>query len=314
MFIKLHSIPVKTMSERKHPILFGILIYSLVACGLLVLWGGITFFLKEDAGLGFGNRIGVVYIRGLITDSKGVVEQIKKYRKDNRVKAIILRIDSPGGGTAASQEIYREVQRTVTKKRVIAAMGNVAASGGYYVALAADKIVANPATLTGSIGVIMEVSNIKELLQKIGVSREAVKSGPYKDIGSPLREMKPEERRLLEEVIQNVHQQFIEVVSRGRRLSREQVEKIADGRIFTGQQAKTMGLVDELGSFEDAVELTKKMVGLSGEVKLIFSEKKRFSIWDLIFSEMMGDIKQSLQSNWPTTPQLLLVPPFFYQN
>jgi len=301
------------LSEKKHPILYGILIYSLVACGLLVLWGGLTLFLKEDTGFSFGNRIGVVSIRGVITDSKDVVDQIKKYRKDNRVKAIILRIESPGGGTAASQEIYREVQRTVAKKRVVASMGNVAASGGYYIALAADKIVANPATLTGSIGVIMEVSNIKELLQKIGVSREAIKSGPYKDIGSPVREMKPEERRLLEEVIQNVHQQFIEVVSKGRRLSREQVEKIADGRIFTGQQAKALGLVDELGSFEDAVELTKKMVGLSGEVKLIFQEKKRFSIWDLIFSEMIGEIKQSLQSNWPT-PQLLLVPPFFYQN
>ncbi|MGA3086314.1 MAG: signal peptide peptidase SppA, partial [Thermodesulfobacteriota bacterium] len=244
------------MSEKKHPILFGVLICSLVACGLLVLWKGLTFFLNEDAGLSFGNRIGVVSIRGVITESKEVVEQIKKYRKDNRVKAIILRIDSPGGATGASQEIYREVQRTVTKKKVIASMGNVAASGGYYVALAADKIVANPATLTGSIGVIMEVSNIKELLQKIGVSLEAIKSGPYKDIGSPVREMKPEERRLLEEVIQNVHQQFIEVVSKGRRLCREQVEKIADGRIFTGQQAKALGLIDELGSFEDAVELT----------------------------------------------------------
>jgi protease-4 len=301
------------LSEKKHPILFGILIYILVACGLLILWGGLTFFLKEDAGFSFGNRIGVVSIRGIITDSRSVVEQLKKYRKDSRVKAIILRIDSPGGGTAASQEIYREVQRTVTKKKVIASMGNVAASGGYYVALAADKIVANPATLTGSIGVIMEVSNIKELLQKIGVSREAIKSGPYKDIGSPVREMKPEERRLLEEVIQNVHQQFIEVVSKGRRLSREQVEKIADGRIFTGQQAKTMGLIDELGSFEDAVDLAKKMVGISGDVKLIFSEKKRFSIWDLIFSEMMGEIKQSLQPNWSSTP-LLMVPPVFYQN
>lgn len=282
-----------------------------MACGLLVLWGGLTFFLKGNTGLCFGNRIGVVSIRGFIIDSKGVVEQIKKYRKDNRVKAIILRIDSPGGGTAASQEIYREIQRTVSKKKVIASMGNVAASGGYYVALAADKIVANPATLTGSIGVIMEVSNIKELLQKIGVSREAIKSGPYKDIGSPVREMKPEERRLLEDVIQNVHQQFIEAVCQGRRLSREQVEEIADGRIFTGQQAKALGLIDELGSFEDAVDLAKKMVGLSGEVKLIFTEKKRFSIWDFIFSEMMGEIKQSLQTNWSSTP-LLLVPPVFY--
>ncbi len=262
---------------------------------MVLLWWGIIFFFKEDSGFSFGNRIAVVPIRGVITDSREVVDQLKKYRKDSRVKAIILRIESPGGGTAASQEIYREVQRTVPKKKVVASMGNVAASGGYYVALAANKIVANPATLTGSIGVIMELSNIKELLNKIGVSREAVKSGPFKDIGSPVREMKPEERQLLQEVIKNVHQQFVEVVVKGRRLSREQVEKIADGRIFTGEQARDLGLVDELGSFEDAVELTKKMVGLSGEVKLIFPEKKRFSVWDLIFSEWMGEIKQSLQ-------------------
>lgn len=301
------------MSEKKHPVLFGLFIYGLVACGLVLLWGGITLFQKGDSAISFGNRIAVVSIRGVITDSREVVEQLKKYRKDSRVRAIILRIESPGGGTAASQEIYREVQRTVPKKKVVASMGNVAASGGYYIALAANKIVANPATLTGSIGVIMELSNIKDLLHKIGVSREAVKSGPFKDIGSPVRKMKPEERRLLEEVIKNVHQQFVEVVVKGRRLNRERVEKLADGRIFTGQQARDLGLVDELGSFEDAVELTKKMVGLSGEVKLIFQEKKRFSFWDLIFSDWMGEIKESLQLPWPSA-QLLFIPPIFYKN
>jgi protease IV len=289
------------------------MIYGLVVCGLILLWWGSSVFFKEDSNFSFGNRIAVIPIRGVITDSRSVVDQIKKYRKDSRVKAIILRIDSPGGGTAASQEIYREVQRTVPLKKVVASMGNVAASGGYYVALAANKIVANPATLTGSIGVIMELSNIKELLNKIGISREAVKSGPFKDIGSPVREMKPEERQLLEAVIKNVHQQFIEVVIRGRRLSREQVEKIADGRIFTGEQARDLGLVDELGSFEDAVELTKKMVNLSGEVKLIFPEKKRLSVWELIFSAWMGEIKQSLELP-NTSAQLLLLPPIFYKN
>jgi protease IV len=301
------------MPEKKHPVLFGIMIYGLVAGSLVLLWLGVTFFLNEDSSISFGNRIAVVPIRGVITDSKWVVDQLKKYRKDSRVKAIILRIDSPGGGTAASQEIYREVQRTVPQKKVVASMGNVAASGGYYVALPANKIVANPATLTGSIGVIMELSNIKELLNKIGVSREAVKSGPYKDIGSPVREMKPEERRLLEDVIKNVHQQFIDVVIKGRRLSREQVEKIADGRIFTGEQARDLGLVDALGSFEDAVELTKKMTGLSGEIKLIFPEKKRLSVWDLIFSEWLGEIKESLELP-RSSAQLLLLPPIFYKN
>lgn len=300
------------MSERKHPILFGILISGLVIVGLVFLVGGVSFFFDEDSGLRFGNRIGVVSIKGIISDSKPVVELIKKYRKDDRVKAIILRIDSPGGGTAASQEIYREIQRTVSKKKVVASMGNVAASGGYYVALAANKIVANPATLTGSIGVILDLPNFKELLKKIGVSRETVKSGPYKDIGSPVREMTPEERRLLEEVINNVYQQFVEVVVKGRKLSREQVEKIADGRIFTGEQAKALGLIDELGSFEDAIDLTKRMVGLSGEVKLIYPEKKRISVWDLIFSKMIGEITQSLQTDWPA--QLNLIPPLFYKN
>lgn len=300
------------MSERKHPILFGILISGLVIVGLGLLFGGVSFLLDEDSSLRFGNRIGVVSIKGIISDSKPVVELIKKYRKDDRVKAIILRIDSPGGGTAASQEIYREIQRTVSKKKVVASMGNVAASGGYYVALAANKIVANPATLTGSIGVILDLPNFKELLKKIGVSRETIKSGPYKDIGSPVREMTPEERRLLEEVINNVYQQFVEVVVKGRRLSREQVEKIADGRIFTGEQAKALGLIDELGSFEDAIDLTKRMVGLSGEVKLIYPEKKRISVWDLIFSKMIGEITQSLQTDWPA--QLNLIPPLFYKN
>jgi protease IV len=289
------------------------MIIFLVIGGLLLLLGGITYFFSDDSSLHFGDRIAVVSIKGVIADSKLVVEQLKKYRQDNRVKAIILRIDSPGGSTAGSQEIYREVQKTSSKKKVVASMGNVAASGGYYVALGANKIVANPASLTGSIGVIIQFSNFKALLNKIGVSQESVKSGHYKDIGSPVRDMKPEERTLLEGVIKNVHQQFIEVVVKGRRLSREQVEKIADGRIFTGEQAKTLGLVDELGSFEDAVDLTKKMVGLSGEVKMIYPEKKRFSFWDLIFSKMVTEIKQSLQPD-ESSAQFLLVSPILYRN
>jgi protease-4 len=301
------------LSEKKHPILFGLLISALVAGGLIALLWVFPFFSGENTGLPFGNRIGVIPIRGIISDSRSVVEQLKKYRKDDRVKAIILRIDSPGGGTAASQEIYREIQKTVSQKKVVASMGNVAASGGYYVALAADKIVANPATLTGSIGVILDLPNFKELLKKIGVSQETVKSGPYKDIGSPVREMTPEERQLLQGVIDNVYQQFVEVVVKGRKLSREQVERIADGRVFTGEQAKRLGLIDELGSFEDAVDLAKKMVGLSGEVKLIYPEKKRFSFWDLIFKEFLGEVKESLQTEWPSA-QLNFIPPIFYKN
>jgi len=289
------------------------MIVGLIGFGLVLLLGGLSLFWSEDSGPHFGERIAVVPVRGFIADSKEVVDLLKKYRKDDRVKAIILRIDSPGGSTAASQEIYREVERTNAKKKVVASMGNVAASGGYYVALAAEKIVANPATLTGSIGVIMEIANFKEILRKIGVGHEAVKSGPYKDIGSPLRDMKPDERRLLEDLIGNVQRQFVDVVVKGRKLTRERVEKIADGRVFTGAQAKELGLVDTLGSFEDAVDLTKKMVGLSGEVKLIYPEKKRVSLWNLIFSSLMGEIKESLSAAYPLSP-LLLVPSVFYTN
>jgi protease IV len=301
------------LSERKHPILFGFMVAGLVCFGLALLLGGLSLFWSEDSGLHFGERIAVVSVRGFIADSKEVVDQLKKYRKDDRVKAIILRIDSPGGSTAASQEIYREIERTTPKKKVVASMGNVAASGGYYIALAADKIVANPATLTGSIGVIMEIANFKEILRKIGVGHEAVKSGPYKDIGSPLRDMKADERRLLEELIGNVQQQFVNVVVKGRKLSRDRVEKIADGRVFTGAQAKDLGLVDTLGSFEDAVDLTKKMVGLSGEIKLIYPEKKRFSLWNFIFSSLMGEIQQSLSPGQSVSP-LLLIPSIYYTN
>ena len=301
------------MAERKHPIIFGIAISSLVVLGFAFLLFLFAFFLREDSPLRSGSRIGVVLIRGVILDSKGPVEQIKKFRKDERVKALIIRIDSPGGSTAASQEIHREILRTLPKKKIVVSMGNIAASGGYYIAAAADKIVANPGTLTGSIGVIMQFSNLKELLHKIGVGMEVVKSGSFKDIGSPLRDMKPEERQLLEGVIKNVHGQFIEAVAQGRRLPKDQVAQIADGRIFSGEQAKTLGLVDELGSFEDAVDLVKKMVGLSGEVKLVQAEKKKFSIWEFLFSELAGEVKQTLQEPW-SSPHLLLVPPYLYKN
>lgn len=301
------------MAERKHPIIFGLAISSLVVLGFAFLLFLFAFFLREDSPLRSGSRIGVVLIRGVILDSKGPVEQIKKFRKDERVKALIIRIDSPGGSTAASQEIHREILRTLPKKKIVVSMGNIAASGGYYIAAAADKIVANPGTLTGSIGVIMQFSNLKELLHKIGVGMEVVKSGSFKDIGSPLRDMKPEERQLLEGVIKNVHGQFIEAVAQGRRLPKDQVAQIADGRIFSGEQAKTLGLVDELGSFEDAVDLVKKMVGLSGEVKLVQAEKKKFSIWEFLFSELAGEVKQTLQEPW-SSPHLLLVPPYLYKN
>jgi protease-4 len=301
------------MSQRKHPFLFGLLIAFLAGTGSLILVLALLHWSEEDFSFTSRPRVGVVNLRGVILDSRATVEQLKKFRQDDRIRAIILRIESPGGSVAASQEIYREVIKTAPLKKVVVSMGNVAASGGYYVAAAADRIVANPGTLTGSIGVIMQFSNIQELLQKIGVSLEVVKTGSFKDIGSPVRKMKPEEKQLLEGVIQNVHRQFVAAIVKSRRLPPAQVEKMADGRIFTGEQAKDLGLVDELGSFEEAVETAKRLAGLRGEVKLVQIEKKKFSWWDLLLNKVLGDFREGLAASG-TGPDLLWISPALYKN
>lgn len=301
------------MSSRKHPFLFALLVALLSMAGFAVLVTALVYWSSEDFSFNNQPQVGVVTLRGVILDSRTAVDQLKKFRKDDRIKAIILRIESPGGSVAASQEIYREVVKTVPRKKVVVSMGNVAASGGYYVAAAADRIVANPGTLTGSIGVIMRFSNIQDLLQKIGVSQEVVKTGPYKDVGSPVRKMKPEERQLLEGVIQNVYRQFVAAIVQSRRLPQAEVEKIADGRIFTGEQAKELGLVDELGSFEDAVDTAKRLARLSGEVRLVQIEKKKFSWWDLLWNKVLGDFQESLATAG-VGPDLLWVPPALYKN
>ena len=215
--------------------------------------------------LPFGDKIAIVEIKGVITQSSGVIEEIHQHLADEGVKAIILRVDSPGGGVGPSQEIHREVVKARQKKKVVTSMGAVAASGGYYVACASDLIVANPGTITGSIGVIMQFSNFEELLKKIGIKGVVLKSGEHKDIGSPFREMTPEEKRIMQETIDNVHQQFIQAVAEGRKLDRAKVVPIADGRIMTGEQAKQFGLVDKMGNLQDAIEETSKLVGIEGK-------------------------------------------------
>jgi protease IV len=216
-----------------------------VGLGLLVLLN--IFFPEID--LSTEDRIALIRVEGVILDSHETVGELKKFSENPSVKAIVLRIDSPGGGVVPSQEIHDAVQRVRTKnnKAVIASMGSVAASGGYYIAAATDRIVANPGTLTGSIGVIMETANVEGLLQKIGVEGVVIKSGKYKDVGSPLRKMSEEERGLLQTVMDDVHKQFIEAVAAGRALEVTDVQALADGRIFTGRQAKEAKLVDELG-------------------------------------------------------------------
>ncbi len=222
-----------------------------------------------------GDKVALVKIEGMLASPERIVEELNDYAEDSSIKAIVIRVDSPGGGVVASQEIYNAVKNAKKEgKKVVVSMGAVAASGGYYVAAAADKILANPGTLTGSIGVIMEFATIEKLLEKIGVKGMVVKSGEYKDIGSPFRDMTDQEKKLLQGVIDDVHAQFIEAVAEGRRLPVEQVRSIADGRIFTGRQALDLKLVDQLGDLEDSIKAAAELAHIKGRPRVVKKEKK----------------------------------------
>lgn len=199
-----------------------------------------------------------------------VTSELRKISKITTIKAVVLRINSPGGSIGAVQEIYEEVNRLKDKgKKVVVSMGDVGASGAYYIACAADKIVANPGTITGSIGVLMSLGNMEELFRKIGIKVEVIKRGKHKDIGSLSREMTAEEKKLLQGVIDDAYDQFLQVVIEGRNLKKSKAEKLAQGQVFTGRQAKNLGLIDEIGNFQDAVRLAGKLAGIPGEPKVI---------------------------------------------
>ncbi len=240
---------------------------------LLVI--GFFWALKGKPSLPHGEKIGVVEIKGLISEADAVLEDLRQFAQDESVKAIIVRIESPGGAVGASQEIYRELKKIAHQKPVIASMGSVAASGGLYVALGAQKIVAAPGTLTGSIGVMIQIPNIRKLLERVGIEATVLKSGPYKDTGSLLRPLTKEEKRLLMETIRDVYAQFVRAIAESRGIPEEEVKRFADGRVFTGKKAKELGLVDVLGNFEDAVDLAAKMAGLKGKPHLLYPEKEK---------------------------------------
>jgi len=239
-----------------------------------------------------GEKVALVKIKGMILESSKIIEELRGYARDSSVKAIVIRIESPGGAVAPSQEIYEEIKKIKEKKYIVVSMGSVAASGGYYIASAAHKILANPGTLTGSIGVIMELPNISGLMKKIGVETQIIKSGKHKDLASVFKSMSSEERKILQSVLDDVHEQFIRAVAEGRQMSIDEVRKIADGRIFTGKMAKELGLIDEIGNLQDAITLAGKMSGIKGEPHVIEKEE-HFSFFDLlggkIFSHFCGN-------------------------
>ncbi len=280
--------------SRRHPILFSMLVMCFIGAVVVISLAVLFSFGHRDASFNFGEKVAVVEIKGVIVDSKPILTQLKELRNNEDVKAIVLRIDSPGGGVGPSQEIYAEVKKTTPTKKVVASLGAIAASGGYYVASAADHIMANPGSITGSIGVIMEFANLEELFNKIGVSAFVLKSGEYKDMGSPLRKMTPQEKELLQDFIDNVHRQFVTAVAESRNMPEENVQAIADGRIMSGEQAQELGLLDSLGNLEDAISLAAKLGGIKGEPSVFYAAKKKFSLLEYIFgsSSLTGVLDQ----------------------
>jgi len=284
---------------RKHPVLLGIFLFFLVGVAFFLLVYALGSVTEDKQSFSLNSKVGVVKIEGFIGDTHDVVEQMNQFGKDDSIKAVILRIDSPGGGVASSQEIYQAVNELKKKKKVVASMGSVAASGGYMVACATDKIVANPGTLTGSISAVMHFANVEELLKKVGLKASVVKSGKFKDIGSPVREMTPEEKALLQDLVDDISDQFIEMVSKDRNIPKENVRKIADGRVFTGRQAHKLGLVDYLGDMGYAVTIAGEMAGIKGKPDIVYPKKKGLKFWDYFFREMFtaleGQIKGKVE-------------------
>lgn len=271
---------------------------SILAVGLLGL--GALAWVVVGADRLMGDRVAVVNVQGLIADARPTVDQIERYRVQPSVRALVLRIESPGGGVAPSQEIYAAIGRfrRASGKPVVASLGGVAASGGYYVAAAADRILANPGSITGSIGVIMQLPNFSGLLQKVGIRTTIIKSGAFKDLGGAVRDLSEAERRLLQDLLDDVHAQFIEAVATGRKLDRPKVEALADGRIFTGRQAMALGLVDELGDLREAIARAARLAGVPETVPVI-QERRRWSLWRLLAGVADGG-ERALA--WPGVP------------
>jgi protease-4 len=284
---------------RKHPILLGLVVFGVLLGLFVISLYALAYLSDREESLWGGDKIAIIEVRGVILDSQPVVERLVKLRKNEKVKAIVLRIDSPGGGVGPAQEIFSELKKTQKEKKVLVSMGSVAASGGSYIACAADKILANPGTITGSIGVIVESMNVEGLLHKLGLRSMVVKSGRHKDLGSPMRPMTKEEKKLLQGVLDSVHEQFIRAVAEGRKLPVEKVRELADGRIFSGEQARDLGLVDELGTLEDTLTLAAKLAGIRGEPEILYPEKKRFSLLDLLFQESVSRIAEILRERTP---------------
>jgi protease-4 len=273
------------VASRARSLLLGTgLAVGLLLAFLVTVW--VLLAVLEDGALPGGARIAVVEIEGIILDGDQAVRELREHAENPAVKAVLVRINSPGGVVGPTQEIVSGMQRVrKAGKPVVASFGAVAASGGYYIGTAADRIFANPGTLTGSIGVIMQMANVEGLLKKVGVEYVVIKAGAYKDVGNFSRAMTPEERRIMQVLLDDVYGQFVTAVAKGRGLDEGTVRAFADGRIYSGQQAHALKMVDELGGFEEAVEAAAKLAGIPGKPKVIYP-RRRFSFSDLLRGQL----------------------------
>ena len=280
---------------------------SIIIFSMAIVKTGDKNYDYEEIRSGKG-KIAIVELDFTIIDSAPIVRQFKKYREDKSINAIVLHVNSPGGGVAASQEMYEEIKKTRDSgKPVIVSFGSIAASGGYYAACGGSLIVSNPGTLTGSIGVIISFANFKDLAEKLGIKDVTIKSGDLKDSGNPLRDMNEKDREYFQEIVDDSYDQFLEVVSKERKIEMDDLKPIANGRVFTGRQAKQLNLVDSLGTLEDAIRIAGQIAKIEGEPAIV-KEKRRRNIFDYVIENMANNefriLKEEIYNEFLNKPVL----------
>ncbi|OGR40649.1 MAG: signal peptidase [Desulfobacula sp. RIFOXYB2_FULL_45_6] len=288
------------MFSRRHPFLFFLMVmtssFTLMFVSVMVFLFSGTKMLNTQFSAqhgDFNGNIGIVEVNGMILSSKQIIKDIRAFQKDKAIKAIIVRIDSPGGGIGPSQEIYREIIKIKSDKKIIASMGSVAASGGYYIASATDGIIANSGTITGSIGVIMEYANLMEIAKKIGISPVVIKSGEFKDMGSPLRNLEENEKKLFQELVDDLHLQFVTDVANAREMDIRTIASLADGRVYTGQKAVTLKLIDRIGNLDDAVQWAGELANIDGELKPVYPREDKITFFKKLAETLFKNINIS---------------------
>jgi protease-4 len=275
----------------RHPLWKAFLVTALVVVCFFLVSLVVLSYIGKGSIFGTKERVGVVEIKGVITDAQAAMKQLDQFKDDQSVKAIVLRINSPGGAVGPSQEMLREVEKVRKKKKVVASLGTVAASGGYYIASGADLIMASPGTATGSIGAIIQFFNAEDLAKKVGVDVFSLKAGRYKDVGSPFRRMTKEEEAYMQHLLDDIYQQFVRDVARNRKIPVEKMRTLAEGRVYSGEEAKQVGLVDELGNLPDAIDRAGRLGGIKGKVEAVYPEREGFSLLRLLLG---GETSESL--------------------